>query len=259
MRERLKGLIEPFDANKIEQAAYTLSVGREVYITPHGMHADPERNSKLQLRSEEGFSIPSGQFSFVLTKESVEIPDDAIGWISVRTPLKFQGLVNISGFHVDPGYKGQLIVSMFNAGPSPVTLAEGDGLLKIWYADLDGPTKDLKTGIHNQTISSTLISQVSGQLHSLQSLSREIDYLKWQQTSIKWTIGITATVIVVVFAAALAILTSIGSLNGHESNLNEGQPPALEQSNFAPTSRGSTITGEPSSPAKLKAVGEQTK
>jgi hypothetical protein len=41
-----------------------------------------------------------------------------MAFISMRTAFKFKGLVNISGFHVDPGYKGKLIFAVFNASPT---------------------------------------------------------------------------------------------------------------------------------------------
>ena len=50
--------------------------------------------------------IPPGQFAFLLTAETVTMPDNAIAFISIKARLKFNGLINISGFHVDPGYRG---------------------------------------------------------------------------------------------------------------------------------------------------------
>ena len=34
LRERLAPLIEPFEPERVDCAAYTLSVGREVYVSP---------------------------------------------------------------------------------------------------------------------------------------------------------------------------------------------------------------------------------
>ena len=51
------------------------------------------------------FTIPPGQFAFLLTEEVVSVPPDALAFISIRAKTKFRGLVNVSGFHVDPGYQ----------------------------------------------------------------------------------------------------------------------------------------------------------
>src|SRR5690606_791554 len=90
------------------------------------------------VKRGESFTIPPGQFAFLLTEEVVSIPDNLMGWISLRSGIKFKGLVNISGFHVDPGFKGNLIYSVFNAGPSPIPISRGDPLFKLWIAELDG-------------------------------------------------------------------------------------------------------------------------
>src|SRR4051812_6228728 len=74
--------------------AYKLCVGKEVFITPHGGSKDPERNRKKTLKDGEQFSIPAGQFAFVLTEEEVYVPKDVMAFISISSSRKFGGLVN---------------------------------------------------------------------------------------------------------------------------------------------------------------------
>src|SRR5439155_21170679 len=87
-------------------------------------------------------TIPPGQFGLLITEEEVITPNDAIAFISVRSHIKFRGLVNVSGFHVDPGYKGKLKFSVYNAGSQTIVLEVGEPAFIIWFADLDRPTKD---------------------------------------------------------------------------------------------------------------------
>ncbi len=56
LRERLKELIEPFDQNRVDCAAYTLSVGPEAYVSPTDQTIDsnnshPFANSTTAKRS----------------------------------------------------------------------------------------------------------------------------------------------------------------------------------------------------------------
>lgn len=120
--QKLPALVDPFVPKAIDCAAYTLHVGSEVYVSPDKEIASPSRHTKQRLNMEDGFTIPPGQFAFLTTQETVEVPDDAIAFISIKARLKFSGLVNISGFHVDPGYKGNLVFSVLNAGPKPLHL-----------------------------------------------------------------------------------------------------------------------------------------
>lgn len=170
---RLPSLIEPFDTGAIDCAAYTLHVGSEVYVSPDRQIPQPSRHTKQTLKSSEGFTIPPGQFAFLMTDEHVSIPDTAIAFISIKARLKFSGLVNISGFHVDPGYTGKLLFSVLNAGPKSLHLQQGQALFLIWYADPDGPTTYKKHEPGFSTIEPALVNGISGEIQSLQSLSEE--------------------------------------------------------------------------------------
>ena len=153
---------------------YTLCVGPEIYITPTLEHVSPGMHTKKQLAEGEGFAIPAGQFAFLLTEESVEVPPEAMAFISIRARTKFRGLVNVSGFHVDPGWKGRLVFAVFNAGPSTIHLQRGLPLFLIWYADLDKASERRKTGEGPSTIAPDMINNITGELNSFQNLDRKM-------------------------------------------------------------------------------------
>lgn len=134
---RLPALIAPFDKDRIDCSAYTLSMGREIYVSPSDQSEDPESVTIRKLDDGDAFTIPSGQFAFLLTEEIVEVPDDALGFISIKAKIKWRGLINVSGFHVDPGFKGRLIFSVYNAGPVPVHLRQGQPMFLLWLSSLE--------------------------------------------------------------------------------------------------------------------------
>ena len=150
LSERLNTLIAPFEPKRIDCAAYTLAVGPEVYVSPSDQTVDPATVTIRKLGDGEAFTIPPGQFAFVLTEEVVSVPADALAFISIRAKTKFRGLVNVSGFHVDPGYRGQLTFAVFNAGPVPVHLKRGQAIFLIWFASLDRETACKKDDPHSQ-------------------------------------------------------------------------------------------------------------
>jgi len=95
----------------------------------------------------------------------------------MRTPFKFRGLINVSGFHVDPGYNGQLVYAVFNAGPSPVHLKENELTFKIWLCDLDRESSppyiaDPREGYHD--ISNEMVHGMSREILSLQNLAKKL-------------------------------------------------------------------------------------
>lgn len=126
-----KSPVLPWQEERVEAAGYRLSVGREYYVNTDGT------SSVVKLDFEDTFVVSPGQFAFILTKEKVQISKSAIGFISIRASIKFKGLVNVSGFQVNPGFNGNLVFAVFNAGPRHINLREGDEIFSLWIADLD--------------------------------------------------------------------------------------------------------------------------
>ena len=82
--ERLKTLIEPFVPGRVDCAAYTLSIGPEIYVSPNDQTADPTTVTVRKLGDGEAFTIPPGQFAFLLTEEIVSVPSRC-PWPSSRS------------------------------------------------------------------------------------------------------------------------------------------------------------------------------
>jgi dCTP deaminase len=177
---KLPPLIDPFDPAKVDCAAYTLRVGSEIYVSPSEAEQDAKTISIRKLGLGEAFTIPAGQFAFLLTLEKVTVPIRAIAFISMKSGIKLRGLVNVSGFHVDPGYSGNLIFAVFNAGPKAVHLKQGDDCFLIWYADLDNPdSKKVKApGTGYTSISTEVVTKISGEVMSFEGLNAKIKKLE---------------------------------------------------------------------------------
>lgn len=178
LTERLKTLIKPFLKSRVDCAAYTLAVGSEIYVSPSDQTPDPETITIQNLEKNECFTIPPGQFAFLLTEETVEVPTDALAFISIRAKTKFRGLVNVSGFHVDPGYRGQLTFAVFNAGPATIHLRQGQLIFLIWYASLDCQSEFHKVGPVQLGLNTELVTPVARELQSFSGLSKRIDNVK---------------------------------------------------------------------------------
>ena len=175
LTERLKDHIDPFCPSRVDCASYVLSVGPEVYISPNERVVDRETATIRKLAPEEAFVIPPGQFAFLLTEEMIEVPNDALAFISMRAKIKFRGLVNVSGFHVDPGFRGQLTYGVFNAGPRPVHLKRGQEIFLIWYANLDRSSTFKKADTLRRGLDPELVTGIAGEVQSFAGLSAKID------------------------------------------------------------------------------------
>jgi dCTP deaminase len=127
-----KILIDPFTEKRVKNGAYELSLGKEVYLTD-------SKTGKVEVLTEDinrQVDINPGQFALLLTNEKVNIPKDKIAFISIKAGEKLKGLINVSGFHVDPGFNDHLLFSVYNAGPSTIVLNFGEPYFLIWLAEL---------------------------------------------------------------------------------------------------------------------------
>ena len=221
----LRGIIEPYDPEKIDCSAYTLTLGPEFFVSPD--YTTPPRGSVTKhLAPPSTISlggaqrqipggdmvIPSGQFALLLTEEFVRIPADAMGFISLKFGVKGPGLINVSGFHVDPGYEGRLIFSVYNAGPESSHLQRGQDVFLLWLADLDqesskdfvkSPPRDPRVSIPMD-----LISRADAPIHSLKQLSERIEELDREVSLLKKMAGYSVAFIAFV-ASMVAIWTFI--------------------------------------------------
>ena len=194
LRAELPLLIHRYNYNDVGQANYTLHIGNEVYITPNGEPSKLGKDRQIALKDNEYFEIPPGQFAFLLTKERVTVPKNALAFISVRARYKFRGLVNVSGFHVDPGFKGKLVFAVFNAGPSTVTLSEGEPCFHIWYADLDSES-DTPVDPGYERIEPKIVSNLGDTVVSLSSLNSKINKLEANVFKLLITAGLLMTLL----------------------------------------------------------------
>jgi dCTP deaminase len=167
-------LIDPFNSDFVKNGAYELSLGAEAFITT-------ERNdTKQSLDPGEQLTIPPGQFGLLLTEEVVNIPNNAIGFISVRFKKKRQGLVNVSGFHVDPGFKGRLKFAVYNAGSQKIVLSRGERIFMIWFSDLSEATSDTYKGERSglMEITSEDVMALQGEIASPAELKEQIEEMR---------------------------------------------------------------------------------
>lgn len=188
----LPNLIDKFDKDFVDCASYRLRLGDQAFVT-QDQFAQPSPTASLIQALDPAppnntIVIPPGQFAFLLTEEEVTVPPGAIALISMRAGLKFKGLINVSGFHVDPGFKGKLLFGVYNAGPSPIVLQKLQELFLIVYADLDRVSSDdycYDGSARNRAgISPDLIQGMTGQVFSPMLLQRKMDEIEGVQRSI---------------------------------------------------------------------------
>jgi dCTP deaminase len=194
-----------------------MSLGPEVFVTSRKGH------TKQVVKKGQQVVIPPGQFGMLMTDESVSIPLDAIAFISIKAGIKFRGLINVSGFHVDPGFSGRLKYSVFNAGSENVILQCGEAVFLIWFSNLDRETKEPYAGgrTGQTTITSGDVNSLQGEIASPGSLKRQLDGMRLRFWALQFQIAVLVAIAVGVFVSTC------------RSGLPATPPPASPASNPA--------------------------
>jgi dCTP deaminase len=197
-------IVDPANESRIKQGCYQLSVGREACITDQ----KDETQKTILENTDSTAVIPPGQFALLMTDEEVGIPHDAIGFISIRFSYKSKGLINVSGFHVDPGFRGRLKFSVYNAGSQSVVLQRGDQIFMLWLASLDRKTSDSYRGNHQgqNEISSSDIERMQGVLYSPASLIDRIKQLEKDTDTRMRSLESRMSIATVLFRSALGLV-----------------------------------------------------
>ena len=84
----------------------------------------------IDLRVDRDLLIRSGKQTLAATIERVEISRTLLGMLHIRSSLAREGVVASLAL-VDPGFRGQLTVSLYNAGDRPVLLQKGERFIQL--------------------------------------------------------------------------------------------------------------------------------
>ena len=119
-----------YDPGAVDRAAYNLRLGKDVF------RSSSDIPQTLTLK-DPYVTIRSGDYVLLTTAEYVTMPLNMLGLITLRYRFKKVGLLNVSGFHVDPGFEGNLVFSVFNVGTNDVVLRFQDKMFMLFVTKLE--------------------------------------------------------------------------------------------------------------------------
>lgn len=191
IKTNIQDYISDYNESRYNKWSYDLCLGEEVYITS-------EETPKILTALEPYVSIRPGDFALLITQENIFVPNNCMAFISVKFTYKQKGLINISGFHVDPNYQGRIIFSVYNAGPNDILLKLGETVFMIFFGELDTICDEKRKSYYH--IPTTMISEIKGQSSSLAENRQKIEKLEHEM---KLYGGIAIAIIVTLLGVIL--------------------------------------------------------
>jgi dCTP deaminase len=107
----------------------------ELRVFPVGFRLNP---AGIDLRIDRKIRLGPKKQSLVASIERVELSSSIVGFLHLRSSLAREG-VFASLALVDPGFRGQLTVSLYNSGDSAVNLARGERFIQLSLLRLGKP------------------------------------------------------------------------------------------------------------------------
>ena len=139
MLEEKKLKIEPLTQEQIQPASVDIRLGRTFSVvddTPSGI-ITLENEIKYKSITSDTFLIMPGQFVLATTMEYFELPDNLTAFVEGRSSLGRMGLFIQNAGWVDPGFKGEITLELYNANKCAIELKAGRRVGQLVFAEMD--------------------------------------------------------------------------------------------------------------------------
>lgn len=140
--------ITPLSEEQIQPASVDIRLGNTFSIvddTPSGI-ITLDSEIKYKTITAEKYLILPGQFVLATTMEYFELPDDLTAFVEGRSSLGRMGLFIQNAGWVDPGFKGEITLELFNANRCAIELTAGRRVGQLVFAKMDRAAQDPYNG-----------------------------------------------------------------------------------------------------------------
>ena len=114
----------------------------QFHIIPKNPKLNP---AGIDLRADRSLVLKPGKQALVATVERVELSEQFLGILHIRSSLAREGIIASLAL-VDPGFRGQLTVSLHNAGDRLVSLRKGERFIQLSLLRLGMPATQTYVG-----------------------------------------------------------------------------------------------------------------
>ncbi len=140
--------ITPLCEEQIQPASVDIRLGNTFSIvddTPSGI-ITLDSEIKYKTITADKYLILPGQFVLATTMEFFELPDDLTAFVEGRSSLGRMGLFIQNAGWVDPGFKGEITLELFNANRCAIELTAGRRVGQLVFAKMDCAAQDPYNG-----------------------------------------------------------------------------------------------------------------
>lgn len=130
---------EPLEPDQIQPASIDIRLGNTFSIvedTSTGI-INLEDEIKYKTITSDSYILLPNQFVLATTMEYFELPDDLTAFVEGRSSLGRMGLFIQNAGWVDPGFKGEITLELYNANRCAIELRAGRRVGQLVFAKMD--------------------------------------------------------------------------------------------------------------------------
>lgn len=132
-------VVDPLKIEQIQPASIDIRIGNTYSVVEDSSSGIIDLNGEIvykQITAEKYILLP-GQFVLATTMEYFELPDNLTAFVEGRSSLGRMGLFIQNAGWVDPGFKGEITLELFNANRCAIELRAGRRVGQLVFAQLD--------------------------------------------------------------------------------------------------------------------------
>lgn len=139
MLEEKTLVVEPIEKEQIQPASIDIRLGNTFSIvedTSTGI-INLEKEIKYKTITSDSYILLPNQFVLATTMEYFDLPDDLTAFVEGRSSLGRMGLFIQNAGWVDPGFKGEITLELYNANRCAIELKAGRRVGQLVFAKMD--------------------------------------------------------------------------------------------------------------------------
>lgn len=131
--------ITPLEKEQVQPASVDIRLGNTFSIVEDLSTGIITLKDEVRYKtiSTDTYNLLPGQFVLATTMEYVSLPDNLTAFVEGRSSLGRLGLFIQNAGWVDPGFKGEITLELFNANRCAIELKAGRRVGQLVFAEMD--------------------------------------------------------------------------------------------------------------------------
>lgn len=149
--------MSPLTEGQVQPASIDIRLGDTFSIVEDSSSGIITLESEISYKTikTDTYLLLPGQFVLATTMEYIELPDDLTAFVEGRSSLGRMGLFIQNAGWVDPGFKGEITLELFNANRCAIELRAGRRVGQLVFAKMDRAAQNPYRGKYQGQIGAT--------------------------------------------------------------------------------------------------------